>query len=150
MPPLSVRDRRAGNHSKLPKAKTGIPVFESGYYLVRLVTNVHLSLVYVHQLCWMAYKYGSKEPDTVRAAKQAYYHLQRKLVLWNSVLRGSVNVRHYWSDISALMRFTQKAAKLRGRSLSDNDRETERSQPVALGSRTKVIASSPKGAPERL
>jgi hypothetical protein len=149
--PLNVLDRRAGKSHTLPKVKTGIPIYEHGYYNVRLVNDVYLALVYAHQLCWTAYKYGDKEPDLIRIAKRSYHLLRRKLSLWDSVLCHSATVRQYWSIVSATLRIAQGAAKLRGRPLCGNDRVVLQQRPNTLGSRIKVDTffseESSKGLP---
>lgn len=136
----NVKDRRAGKYDCMPKAKTGIPIYKHSYNNVKLVDNLVLTFKYMHQLSWQAYKYGSKEPETLRTAKRLYYLLQRKLSLWNSILCHSNNIRYYWNVISMLMRFAHQATKLRGRPLCGNDRDGPLGpQPNTLGSRIKVI-----------
>jgi len=122
----TILDRRSGSYQDLPKGKTGIPFYDLGQYSVTLVNNTWLSLVYVHQLCWNAYKYGNTDSKSLKDAKHAYYYLHRKLSQWDSVLRYSIVVQQYWSVISLTLRFAKDGAKRRGRPLCGNDRETLR------------------------
>jgi len=55
-----ILDRRAHKYDCMPKARTGIPIYEQAYYNVKIVHNVDLALKYMHQLSWDACMYGDK------------------------------------------------------------------------------------------
>lgn len=120
--PLSILDRRAGKSHALPKARTGIQFYKHMQNNVELVQSTWTSLIYVHQLCWMAYRYGNTEPESLGSAKQQYYRLQRILFHKNSIFRSSIIVLRYWNVISVVLRFAQNVTKLRGSPLCGNDR----------------------------
>lgn len=131
--PLNILDRRAGLSHKLPRRGTGIPCKQVGWWSVELVNNVYLSLVYVHQQCWNAYRYGNTDRQSLKVAKRSYYLLQRHLLQWRDVLRHSRVVQQYWNVISTTLRFAEIGTKYRGRPLCGNDRDPFGDRPLSFG-----------------